>query len=57
MPNLNLPSYSSRLHLINLHSLANRRTMLGAVLTYDLIRCDIYSPDLFSRLNFSVPCR
>lgn len=52
-----LPPYSSRLLLINLPSLANRRTMLGTVFICKLIRGDVESPDLISRLNFSVPSR
>jgi len=45
-----LPPYSSRLLLINLPSLANRRTMLGTVFICKLIRGDVESPDLLSRL-------
>jgi len=41
--NLILPSYSSRLLLINFPSLANRRTMLGAVFIYNLIRGELDS--------------
>jgi len=52
-----LPPYSSRQLLINLPSLANRRTMLGTVFICKLIRGDVESPDLISRLNFSVPSR
>jgi len=52
-----LPTYSSRLVLINLPSLANRRTMLGTVFICQYIRGDVESPDLISRLNFSVPSR
>jgi len=52
-----LPSYSSRLLLINLPSLANRRTMLGTVFICKLISGDVESPGLISRLNFSVPSR
>jgi len=52
-----LPSYSSRLLLINLPSLANRRMMLRTVFIYNHIRGEIDSPDLVSQINFSVPCR
>jgi len=52
-----LPPYCSRLLLINLPSLANRRTMLGTVFICKLIRGDVESPDLIRRLNFSVPSR
>jgi len=52
-----LPPYSSRLLLINLPSLANRRTVRGTVFICKLIRLDVESPDLISRLNFSVPSR
>jgi len=54
--NLILPSYSSRLLLINGPSLANRRTMLGTVFIYNLTRGEIDSPDLVSQRNLSVPC-
>jgi len=46
--NLILPFYTSRLLLTNLPSLANRRTMLGTVIVYNLIRGEIDSPDLVS---------
>ena len=55
--NLRLPSYTNRLLLLNLPSLANRRTMLGVVFINNLINGDIDSDDLVSRLHFSVPCR
>jgi len=42
---------------INLPSLANRRTMLGTVFICKLIRGDVESADLISRLNFCVPGR
>jgi len=45
--NVRVPSYSSRLKLINLTTIVNRRAML----------CDIDSVDLVSRLNFNVPVR
>lgn len=49
-----LPSYPSRLFLINLPFLANRRSMLVIVFINNLIQWDKDSDDLFSRLNFSV---
>jgi len=52
-----LPPYSNRLLFINFPSLANRRTMLGTVFICMLIRGYVESPDLISRLNFSVPSR
>jgi len=52
-----LPSYSSRLLLINLPLLANRRTMLGITLIRNLIHVDVESPELLGRLHFNVPHR
>lgn len=53
--NLRLPSYSSRLLLINLPTLANRRTMLGVVFLHKLVNGDVESPYLLGLLNFHVP--
>jgi len=50
-----LPSYSSRFLLINLPSLVNRRTMLVYIFMNNLIRGNIYSVDLVSRLTFNAP--
>jgi len=55
--NVRLPFYSSRLLLINLPSLVNRKTMLGTIFINNLIRGDIDSVDLVSRLTFNVPVR
>lgn len=52
-----LPSYHSRLLLINLPSLANRRIMLGITFIYNLIHGDVESIDLLGQLNFHVPSR
>jgi len=52
-----LPSYSSRLILIILPSLVNRRTGLDTIFMNNLIRGDIDSVDLVSRLTFNVPVR
>ena len=52
-----LPSYSSRLLLIDLPSLSNRRIMLGIIFMCKLIGGDIDSTELMSQLNFSVPRR
>jgi len=40
-----------------LPSLVNRRTMLGTIFMNNLIRGDIDSVDLVSRLTFNVPVR
>jgi len=55
--NVRLPSYSSRLLLINLPTLVSRRIMLGTIFMNNLIRGDIDSVDLVSRLSFNVPVR
>jgi len=55
--NVRLPSYSSRLLLINWPSLVNRRTMLGTIFMNNLIRGGIYFVYLVSRLTFNVPIR
>jgi len=52
-----LPSYSSRLLLINLPGLVSRRIKLGTIFMNNLIRGDIDSVDLVSRLTFNVPVR
>ena len=56
-PNLRLPSYSSRLLLLNLPSLINRRKTLGVVFLHKLINGSIDSSFLLERLTFSVPRR
>jgi hypothetical protein len=55
--NLRLPSYNSRLLLLNLPSLTNRRTMLGVLFINNLMQGDIDSEALLRQLHFSVPCR
>jgi len=55
--NVRLLSYSSRLLLINLPSVVSRRTMLSTIFMNNLIRGDIDSVDLVSRLHFNVPVR
>ena len=55
--NLYLPSYHSRLLLINFPSLTNRRTMLGVMFLYNLIYGNIDSQHLLTRLNFNIPSR
>jgi len=55
--NIRLPSYQSRLLLLNLPTLANRRTMLGTIFMQNLIRGDIDSVEFVSRLTFNVPVR
>jgi len=55
--NFRLPPYSSRLQIINLPSLVNHRTMFGTIFMNNLIRGDIDSVHLVSRLTFNVPVR
>jgi len=55
--NIRLPSYQSRLLLLNLPTLANHRTMLGTIFMQNLIRGDIDSVELVSCLSFNVPVR
>jgi len=55
--NVRLSSYSSRLLLINLPSVVSHRIMLGTIFMNNLIRGDIDSVDLVSRLTFNVPVR
>jgi len=49
--------YQSRLLLLNLPTLVNRRTMLGTIFMQNLIRGDIDSVENVSRLTFNVPVR
>jgi len=53
----NLPPYTSRLLLINLPSLTNRRIMLGVMFMIKLVSGEIDSSYLLSQINFSVPSR
>lgn len=53
----NLPSYKSRLQLINLPSLQSRRTMLNISFIFKLINGDVECEYLHGRLNFNVPFR
>jgi len=55
--NVRLPSYQSRLLLLNLPTLVNRRTMLSTIFMQNLIRGDIDSVELVNRLTFNVPVR
>lgn len=54
---LHLPPYRSRLLLINLPTLENRRILLGVLFIHKLVLGEIDSPDLLLRLNFAVPAR
>ena len=56
-PILNLPSYNSRLKLLNIPPLSCRRTMLSVVFMIKLINGDIDSSFLLSRINFHIPSR
>jgi len=47
-------SYQSRLLLLNLPTLVNRRTMLGTIFMQNLIRGDVDSVELVNRLTFNV---
>jgi len=53
----NLPPYTSRLLLINLPTLTNRRIMLGVMFIVKLVAGEIDSSYLLSQINFSVPAR
>jgi len=55
--NVRLPSYQSRLLLLNLITLVNRRTMIGTIFMQNLIRGDIDSVELVNRRTFNVPVR
>jgi len=55
--NVRLASYQSRLLLLNLPTLVNRRTMLGTIFMQNRIRGDIDSVELVNRLTFNVPAR
>lgn len=52
-----LPSYESRLGLIKLPTLKSRRTMLSIAFLLGLIRGDVDSEYLLSKINFNVPTR
>ena len=52
-----LPSYNSRLKLIDLPSLVNRRIMLSVTFLQKLINGEINSPFLLNKLYFNVPTR
>ena len=56
-PDFRLPSYSSRLLLLSLPSLINRRITLGVTFLHKLIIGEIDSIFLLERLSFSVPRR
>jgi len=53
--NVSLPAYSSRLLLINLPNLVNRRKKLGTVFMHNLIKGDIDSVDLVSLWEGFIP--
>lgn len=55
--NINLPRYESRLMLIDLPSLHNRRIMLSITFMVKLINGDIDSRFLLSQINFTIPNR
>jgi len=55
--NVRLPSYQSRLLLLNLPTLVNRKTLLGTFFMQNLIINYIDSVELVNRLSFNVPVR
>ena len=55
--NENLPSYVSRLKLIDLPTLHSRRSMLSVLFLHKLIIGDVQSNFLLSCINFNVPSR
>jgi hypothetical protein len=54
-PNLRLPSYKSRLKLINLPSLNNRRIMLNSIFILKLLYGSTVSAPLLSNIYLNVP--
>ena len=52
-----LPPYISRLKLIDLPTLLNRRTMLGIVFVNNLINGNVDSCYLLKNISFNVPTR
>ena len=54
---INLPSYSSRLKLINLPSLQSRRTVLSVTFLHKLIYGDVVSETLLAKISINVPSR
>lgn len=51
----NLPSYQSRLRLIDLESLENRRMIAKVVFLHRVLNSDIDSPGILNCLNINVP--
>ena len=56
-PNRNLPPYTSRLKLIDLQSLENRRTILNIVFIFKVLNGHINAPFLLEQLSLRVPSR
>lgn len=56
-PNIELPSYNSRLALIRLPTLKSRRTMLNVTFLVNLINGNTSSEFLLRNINFNVPHR
>ena len=52
-----MPSYVSRCKLIHLEPLHKRRLNSGLFFIFDLLKDNIYSPELFSMLRFNPPSR
>ena len=56
-PNINLPSYKSRLQLIDLPSLENRRKYMNIKFVINLVNGSINSEFLLRKIEFAVPIR
>ena len=56
-PAINLPNYESRLKLINLPTLKNRRIFLNISFLMKLISGEVSSTFLLSRIDFNIPQR
>ena len=56
-PNINLPSYKSRLQLIDLPSLESRRKYMNISFVINLVNGSINSEFLLRKIEFAVPIR
>ena len=56
-PTVNLPSYESRLKLLNMPTLKSRRIMLNISFLHKLINGEVSSTFLLGRAEFKVPLR
>ncbi len=54
---VSLPSYTSRLKLINLPTLSSRREMLGIIFLMKILNGTVCSSFLLSEIKFNIPIR